>query len=126
MVCLITTVLAIILFIFAKKTAITINKALRLVQNHLNDVAHGNFSTIDTLSGFSEFDALICDINEMARQLEDHQKKLQLLSFVIENSNDFIIIASMLSNTVVFIRQLLMLTVKKNPAYYSKRQRKRV
>ncbi len=83
-----------ITFIFAERTTQTINNSLRSVQLHVKNIAQGKYSTMQESSGFIEFDNLTKDANNMAGQLKDREERLKLLAAVVENSNDFIILAS--------------------------------
>ncbi len=90
----ISIAVAVLTLVLARRTVDAVTRSLSMVQKHMRDVARGDFTTVRTASGLSEFDALIADTNTMAVQLKDREQRMKLFASVVENSGDFIGLAS--------------------------------
>ncbi|MFW5774717.1 MAG: PAS domain-containing protein [Chitinivibrionales bacterium] len=90
----ISIALAILTLIIARRTVDAVTRSLGMVQGYVRNVAGGDFSVMSKTSGLTEFDALIIDTNSMAKQLRDREQRLRLFASVVENSSDFIGLAT--------------------------------
>ncbi len=89
-----TIIVAAVTLVLARRTVDTITRSFGNVRQHVRTVARGEFVTTEAKSGYLEFNDLLDDTNSMAVQLREREEKLLLFAAVVENSSDFIGMAS--------------------------------